>query len=152
MSIGFQAGFLHLEPPTLHIGPPLLPVGRTVYDFNVLLLYCFAILLFYFDWVPGRGCCISSHHPCMSAHHLHSLLDVFASRAAPLLVGPPFSPVRRTIYYFTISLFLYFISFGFQAGGFCISGRQPCMSTHVFLHLGPSILDIRHVVFRISGR
>ena len=61
-------------------------------------------LLFYFlnfHWVPGK-------------RFLHL-------GPQNLNVGPPF---HRSVGPFTILLFHYFISIGFQAGGFCISGRK----------------------------
>ena len=68
-----------------------------------------------------------------------------------LNVEPPFSPVGRTVYYFTILLFLlfyFFISIRFQAEVFCMLGRQSYTSAapqhfpEVFLHLGQPSLHV----------
>ena len=94
-------------------------------------IYYFATVQFHFHWVPGR----KFLH--LGPQNLH--------------VGPPFSPVGRAVCYLT------FISIGFQAGSFCISGKKPeCRPTIYYftillshfhwvpgrniLHLGPQNL------------
>ena len=57
-----------------------------------------------------------------------------------LHVGPPFSLVGRSVYGVTILQLNYFISTGFQAGGFCILGHKTGMSArHFHRSAGPSI-------------
>ena len=142
--------------------------------------------------------CISARKTCMSARHFHQsagpfIIFLIHFHCVPcrrfLHLGPQFSPVGRSVYYFTISfplgsrqevfasrarktcmsarqfhqsagpftillLFYYFISIGFQAGGFCISGsktcqaggfcisgRKTCMSAHHFHRLAGPFVD-----------
>ena len=128
--LGSTQGFLHLGPQNLHVGPPFSPVGRTVCCFMILRFYYFISIGF-----QARGFCISAARPAcrppfapvggpFTISLLHgSKQEVFASRAAK----PACQPASRKLLHlgfhrsagpFTILLFYYFISIGFQAGGF----------------------------------
>ena len=172
--------FLNLGPQNPHAGPPLSPVtisfplGFRKWDFasrtakpacrpTILTgrpecLLHFTILLFHFHWVPSR------RFLHLGPQHLH--------------VAPPFSPGGRTVYYFTWSflhlgpqllacrpviftcrpdrlLFYYFISIGFQAGGFYISGRKTCMSARHFAPGGRTVCYVTILLFHfhwVAGR
>ena len=165
--------FLHLESPHLHVGSPFFTSPPDRLPFYSFTISCplgsrqevfasgaatparraaifhrsagpFTILLFYDFMSIG-------FHPGRRLLHLEP---------SPLHVGPQFSPVRRTVYYFL--LFYDFMSTGclhlelpplhggpqfsparllffddlmstrFHAGGFCISRRHPGMSTRHF--------------------
>ena len=128
---------LHLGSRNLNVGPQFSPVGRTVYHFTVLL--------FHFHWVPGRGffasrvakpecrTTIFTGRPDRLLSYYFSISFPLGSRQEVFLhlgsrnlnVGPPFSPVGRTVYYFTLLLFHFH----------WVQGRR-------FLHLGSRNLNV----------
>ena len=127
---------------------------------------------------PGRKTCISARHLHQSAgpltvyyfpilFQLGSRQDIVAPPAAKPACRPAIftrRPDNLLIYLlfscFPIFLFYYFISIGFQAGGFCISDHKTCISArHLFTSCFPISLslffisiDFQAAGFCISGR
>ena len=128
--------------------------------FTIVLFYYFISIRF-----QAGGSCISGRKTCMSARHFHQsagpfiilLLHLYWVPGSRLLhlepqnlhVGPPFSPVDWTVYYFTI--LLYSTSIRFQAGGFSISGRKTCMSARHFSPVGRAVYYFTLSLFRFHS-
>ena len=150
ISIGFQAGGSCILGRKTCMSAQHF--HRSAGPFTILPFFYFPILLLHFHWVPGR------RFLHLGPQNLH--------------VGPAFSPVGRTVYYSTVLLFSYF-TIAFPLGSrqevlaswaakpacrpatftgrhlpelFCISGRQPCMSAHVFCMSGHPILHVRRTL------
>ena len=110
-------------------------------------------LLFYYFisiWVQAGVFCISGRKTSAGPFTIYlftisflfgSRQEVFASRAAAKPACRPAIFTGRP----DRLLFYYFISIGFQAGGFCISGRKTCMlARHFHRSAGPFTVLIFH--------